>query len=112
MPKTQKPVTVAQLPMHVVREGRRRPKAARLPARQYPPGYFLMPVLAWWPDWQPAAPRDHAGEGVSASQRASAIREQRMAEGHADAAGTMALPNTPKGRGPQWLQAAAGRAGA
>lgn len=109
MPKTQRPATVAALPIHVVREGRRRLKAARLPARQYPPGYFLMPVLAWWPDWQPAAPRDHGAEGHSASQRASAIRERRMADGHADAAGTMALPNTPKGRPPAWMALAGAR---
>lgn len=113
MPKTRKAPPAAPLPAHVSRpaKGRRKRPARTAPAREYPPGWFTRPVLAWWPDFKPAAPVDTEREGLSASARASAIRERRMADGHAAAAGTMALPNTPKGLAPAWLKASAAARG-
>lgn len=59
---------------------RRRIKPAPVPAWNYPPGYFLEPVYAWFgPDWQPAT--QWGRNDVAVGERATAAREVLVAQG-------------------------------
>jgi len=86
-----------------------RPVSKPVGRRQRPlpelrPGYFLEPVLAWWPDWQPYvlpddAPRKGRPAGdVEQSRRASESRRRAQATGTGWGAGTILMPSRTRRR--------------
>lgn len=103
---SKKTLNPAGPPAHVPRPARRRRGAVPVaPARQYAPGWFLQPVLAWWPDFTPSPVQASSETNASASERATLARQRAIAEGRASAHGTMLLPKTPKVPPPAWMSA-------
>lgn len=106
MPKTK---TAAAVPAHVVRPPARRSGARvvpHVPAREYAPGHFLQPVLAWWPGWQPSPVQAPTVLSAAESIKATEGRQRLLAEGRAVFNSRVALPGSSAQRAPAWLGAA------
>lgn len=52
-----------------------------LDPKTYPTGYFLEPVLKWWPDWR--SQTDAKELDIGHSQRMSATRDRLLRDGDA-----------------------------
>ena len=98
-----------KIAMHLVRpvdkpKGRRQSALPELRT-----GYFMEPVLAWWPDWKPAVlPEDVARKGrpagdVEQSRRAAESRRRAQESGAGWGAGTVLMPGTPTHDAPGWM---------
>lgn len=91
----------------------RPPEKARgrrqLPLPELRPGYYLAPVLRWWPNWQPyVLPGDVPRKGrppgdAEQSRRAAESRRRAQESGVGWGKGTVLMPGTPANDAPGWL---------
>jgi hypothetical protein len=89
-------------PMHLARATQRvKPAKVVKAATDYPPGYFLSPVLAWWPGWRSSIEVTSNGR-LAAAQLADAWSRAQTGTGWGS--GTVLMPNTPKNDAPGWMR--------
>jgi hypothetical protein len=87
--------------MHEHRQPKKRQGPPTQP-REYTPGWFTEPVLAWWPNWQPYAETRKPGDPL-ASHHAMLSRRRAQESGVGWGRGTVQLPKTPQHDAPGWM---------